>query len=81
MTPLTKIAIAVATAATIGIPAYAFNWSVDIDRKVQENQAKHEARDRLETQQRLIEKERMVRQEAHMKEMREDLKQLLRQTR
>jgi len=77
----TKIGIAVVTAILVAIPSYAFNWSVDIDRRVQDNQAKHVARDRLEVHQRELEKERMDRQEANMKEMREDLKQLLRQTR
>ena len=77
----TKIGVAVITAILIAIPSYAFNWSVDIDRRVQDNEAKHEARDRLESQQRELEKERMKRQEANMKEMRDDLKQLLRKTR
>lgn len=36
---INKIAIAALTAASISIPAYAFNWSVDVDRRVQTNEA------------------------------------------
>ena len=76
-----KISITVLATMLVAIPAYAFNWSVDIDRRVQDNESLHKTRDRLEEEHRKVENERMLRQEANMKEMRDDLKQLLRQTR
>ena len=74
---MSKYLVSVLVAASIGIPAYAFNWSVDVDRRVKINDGRVQALiDSLERE-REIDKEYRTRQEARAKVLVDDIKQIL----
>lgn len=76
---LISVLTTVVTAACIGIPAYAFNWSVDIDDRTKANQARIEAFEKAEERERKISKERHEAQHQQIIDLRDDLKHIIRE--
>lgn len=63
---INKVLIATLTSACIGMPAYALNWSVDIDDSVRDNKAEIVAVKEANEREIAVQKERYDEQKARL---------------
>ena len=76
-----NIVIAVTTAACVSIPAYGFNWAVDVDRKLHAVETKLNAEKAAREERAKVDKEFRDMQIEAQRIMAHDIKKILSQTR